>query len=160
MVFHHERDDHGLLLSPNMLPSLFYGTPASSRSNISVDAMHDVIEGRNETPSQSNPSEIEDTANPSRSESAPATELLDLTGKIKRDGMYPSAHGGFGDVWKGVWHQDSGDPKQVNHISVYSTALLNEHPFQVAIKVLRSHAVDAEAEQKMQRVSHIVLCEF
>jgi hypothetical protein len=41
--------------------------------------------------------------------------LLDLTGKITREGKHPCAHGGFADVWKGIWRHDSGDYK-VSHL--------------------------------------------
>lgn len=52
---------------------------------------------------------FQDRPGPSTDPSA----LLDLTGQITREGRYPSAHGGFSDVWKGVWH--SGDHEQKVH---------------------------------------------
>ncbi|KAJ7585178.1 TKL/TKL-ccin protein kinase [Mycena floridula] len=58
--------------------------------------------------------------------------LLDLTGKIKKEGRFPAAHGGFADVWKGVWRD-------------------GQHERLVAIKVLRSGVDDPLAEEKMKR---------
>jgi len=49
-----------------------------------------------------------------------------------RDGRYPCAQGGFGDIWKGTWRRDSDDCK-------------------VAIKVLRSRTDDPEVEAKMHK---------
>lgn len=31
--------------------------------------------------------------------------LLDLTGKVVKEGYYAVAHGGFSDVWKALWHK-------------------------------------------------------
>ncbi|KAG5651731.1 hypothetical protein H0H81_007669 [Sphagnurus paluster] len=60
------------------------------------------------------------------------TGVLDLTGKITREGMYPSAHGGFSDIWKGTWFD-------------------GDYPRHVAVKVLRSRIDDSEMEEKMIR---------
>jgi hypothetical protein len=37
--------------------------------------------------------------------------LLDLTGQIIREHTYPSAFGGFADVWIGMWNKKSGSCK-------------------------------------------------
>ncbi|KAJ7055648.1 TKL/TKL-ccin protein kinase [Mycena amicta] len=57
--------------------------------------------------------------------------LLNLTGQIRKEGHYPQAHGGFADVWKGVWNQQ---PDRW-----------------VAIKVLRSRLDDVHMEVKMKK---------
>ncbi|KAJ7191639.1 TKL/TKL-ccin protein kinase [Mycena pura] len=57
--------------------------------------------------------------------------LLDLTGEVRKEGSYPQAHGGFADVWKGVWDQQADR--------------------WVAIKVLRSRLDDARVENKMKK---------
>jgi hypothetical protein len=64
---------------------------------------------------------------------------------------YPQAHGGFADVWKGVWDRQRDRwvcsvPNLVN--------LPTDHPShsQVAIKVLRSRLDDPQMERKMNKV--------
>jgi hypothetical protein len=47
--------------------------------------------------------------------------LLDLTGQITRENVYPSAFGGFSDVWVGTWHKKSGSCK-VYHFQFVLTA--------------------------------------
>ena len=54
--------------------------------------------------------------------SPPSTTLLDLTGRIIREGDYYSAHGGSADVWKGTWLKDTVKytvSLEFNLISVY-----------------------------------------
>ena len=56
-------------------------------------------------------------------------EVHDLTGKVAREGKYPCAHGGFADVWKGMWRQDSGDRKVSHPLSQrYYYALTSRAP--------------------------------
>ena len=38
-------------------------------------------------------------------------QVPDLTGHITREHKFPSAHGGFADVWMGVWHKESAKVK-------------------------------------------------
>ncbi|KAH7927904.1 kinase-like protein [Leucogyrophana mollusca] len=53
----------------------------------------------------------------------------DLTGSIKREGSYPAAHGGFGDIWKCVWKRES-------------------KPIRVAVKALRPQVTNEEDRRK------------
>ncbi|PAV15950.1 TKL TKL-ccin kinase [Pyrrhoderma noxium] len=62
--------------------------------------------------------------------------LLDLTCQIKRTGKYPTAHGGFADVWKCEWVSGS------------------RHYDTVAVKVLRGRLLDMEREEKLGRRLH------
>lgn len=45
--------------------------------------------------------------------------LHDLTGQIARQHEYPSAHGGFADVWKGLWYRPSGTCQVCNNTIVF-----------------------------------------
>ena len=59
-------------------------------------------------------------------EQPPAGELptvLDLTGKIVKEGRFAEAHGGFSDVWKGVW-REGGKEIKVRHSSRCSIPIL------------------------------------
>jgi hypothetical protein len=42
-----------------------------------------------------------------------SSSLLDLTGQIVREHVYPSAFGGFADVWTGTWTSKSGPCKVI-----------------------------------------------
>jgi hypothetical protein len=96
--------------------------------------------------------------------------LLDLTEQIRREGRcalipvpvrvpqvlipcfsYPQAHGGFADVWKGVW--DRQPDRWVCRVPTFVN-LPTDHPShsQVAIKVLRSRLDDPQMERKMNKV--------
>ncbi|THV01710.1 hypothetical protein K435DRAFT_775967 [Dendrothele bispora CBS 962.96] len=64
-------------------------------------------------------------------------KLADLTGQISKTGRFPEAHGGFADVWRGVWKQNDGQQKTV------------------AVKVLRSRIGDPEKDKIVKkRLSH------
>lgn len=58
------------------------------------------------------------------------SELPDLTGLVTRSNVFPSACGGFADVWEAKW----GDLK-------------------VAVKVIRSILEDEEAKEKLKKVN-------
>jgi hypothetical protein len=82
--------------------------------------------------------------------------LLDLTGSITREGRYPSAHGGFSDVWKGIWHD--GPEEHTVGLEMYPNLYLGLNPnLKVAVKVLRSRMDDPEMEEKMKRVHILTL---
>lgn len=85
--------------------------------------------------------------------------LVDLTGKIAREGKYPCAHGGFADVWKGTWHRESGDNKVILP-SIQGVCACIDTRRQVAIKVLRSRTDDPETEAKMHKVMNEFLVIF
>ncbi|GLB38631.1 putative protein tyrosine kinase [Lyophyllum shimeji] len=115
-------DDEDFSISPGLLPNLF-NPPELLRSPSPLSPSYALIStDRPPTP----PAEdgLSSPSNPSA--------LLDLTGKITREGRYPVAHGGFSDVWKGAWH----DEDRVRN---------------VAVKVLRSRIDDPEMEEKMVR---------
>ncbi|KIM89875.1 hypothetical protein PILCRDRAFT_812658 [Piloderma croceum F 1598] len=130
-----EHYEYGLPQSPNALPSLFYGlhdialrSPSPSRLSAKTVFLQDMHENGMLDQLSSLPPPGSITIN-SRSNT---DHLLDLTGKIMREGKHPCAHGGFADVWKCMWRQDSGDCK-------------------VAIKVLRARTDDPEIEAKMHK---------
>lgn len=121
------RQDFGnndILLSPGLLPTLFNGTsdlpksPSSGETHFTPLSLHFV-------PPPTPPPELEtlDERDP--------TILLDLTGKVTREGRFPEAHGGFADVWKGIWMD-------------------GPHERRVAIKVLRSRVDNPEMEEKVK----------
>ncbi|KAJ7085379.1 TKL/TKL-ccin protein kinase [Mycena belliarum] len=122
--------DQESLLSPNLLPR-FFGGGSQDVSPLAINTtfprnhlgLPDALAGFSGPPTP--PPEIEPyvDANP--------TLLLDLTGQIRREGSYPQAHGGFADVWKGVW--DCQPDRWV------------------AIKVLRSRLDDRQMETKMRK---------
>ncbi|KZP04423.1 kinase-like protein [Athelia psychrophila] len=64
---------------------------------------------------------------------------LDLTGRVSREGEFPSGLGGFADVWKGIWTDARG-----SHA--------------VAIKVLRAPLDDPAKQSKMQKRLRRELC--
>ena len=45
-----------------------------------------------------------------------STPLLDLNGQITLVGNYESGHGGFANVWAGIWRSDSGTFKVLHEI--------------------------------------------
>ncbi|KAK0213720.1 TKL/TKL-ccin protein kinase [Armillaria fumosa] len=121
------RQDFGnndILLSPGLLPTLFNGTsdlpksPSSGETHFTPLSLHC-------DPPPTPPPELEtlDERDP--------TILLDLTGKVTREGRFPEAHGGFADVWKGIWMD-------------------GQHERRIAIKVLRSRVDNPEMEEKMK----------
>ncbi|KAK0471351.1 TKL/TKL-ccin protein kinase [Armillaria novae-zelandiae] len=121
------RQDFGnndILLSPGLLPTLFNGTsdlpksPSSGETHFTPLSLHF-------DPPPTPPPELE-----THDERDP-TILLDLTGKVTREGRFPEAHGGFADVWKGIWMD-------------------GQHERRVAIKVLRSRVDNPEMEEKMK----------
>ncbi|KAF8073945.1 TKL/TKL-ccin protein kinase, partial [Lyophyllum atratum] len=132
--FVNEQTDDDLLISPGLLPNLF-NPPEILRSPSPLSLTHAL------TPNDRPPTPPAEDGfgkafgGPSDSLIYNYTNkgfLLDLTGKITREGRYPSAHGGFSDVWKGVWH----DADRARN---------------VAVKVLRSRIDDPEMEEKMIR---------
>ncbi|KAJ7819194.1 TKL/TKL-ccin protein kinase [Mycena olivaceomarginata] len=94
--------DQESLLSPNLLPR-FFGPGSQEVSPLAINTTFPrghlgMNEGVGfEVMPPTPPPESEPYV-----EADPAT-LLDLTGQIRREGSYPQAHGGFADVWKGVW---------------------------------------------------------
>lgn len=77
--------------------------------------------------------------------------FLDLTGKIVKEGRFPEAHGGFADVWKGVWH-DGPHERTVCDFLPFPSSSSSNRCFQVAVKVLRSRINDSMTEAKMIKV--------
>lgn len=57
-----------------------------------------------------------------------------LTGQIEGKGSYPTAYGGYCDVWKCSWRKDSG-------------------AIEVAVKSVRMHGSDLDRERKSKRLS-------
>ena len=64
---------------------------------------------------------------PTDSQSDDLQGPLDLTGKVSREGKYPCAHGGFADVWKGVWRDVIGQRKVMEAESTYPSLSLNSY---------------------------------
>ncbi|KAJ7731934.1 TKL/TKL-ccin protein kinase [Mycena maculata] len=119
--------DQESLLSPNLLPRFFGGS--QDVSPLAINTMFPRHLGTNEVVGFDVP-----PTPPPESEpyvEADSTALLDLTGHVRRDGSYPQAHGGFADVWRGVWDRQ---PDRW-----------------VAIKVLRSRLDDPQMEAKMNK---------
>ncbi|KAF7345015.1 putative TKL/TKL-ccin protein kinase [Mycena venus] len=125
--------DQESLLSPNLLPH-FFGPGSQDVSPLAINTTFPRGHlGTSEAVGAGLGFEIPPTPPP---ESEPYVEadptmLLDLTGQIRREGSYPQAHGGFADVWKGVWDRQ---PDRW-----------------VAIKVLRSRLDDPQMERKMNK---------
>ncbi|KAJ7157940.1 TKL/TKL-ccin protein kinase [Mycena crocata] len=119
--------DQESLLSPNLLPRLFGGSQDVSPLAITTTFPRHL--GTNEALGFDVPPTPPPESEP-YVETDPAM-LLDLTGQVRREGSYPQAHGGFADVWKGVWDRQ---PNQW-----------------VAIKVLRSRLDDPQKEAKMNK---------
>ncbi|KAG6915906.1 hypothetical protein DXG01_009373, partial [Tephrocybe rancida] len=119
-----EVHDHFALISPGVLPTLFSSNaPEFLRSPSPMSLSHAVLSSdRPPTP----PAE-DGYCSPTN-----PLGLLDLTGMVAKQGRYASAHGGFSDVWKGVWHD-------------------GDRPRNVAVKVLRTKIDDPELEEKMIR---------
>lgn len=46
-------------------------------------------------------------------ESAGSKPPPDLTGQIEKETAYPSAGGGFADVWKGTWNVGNGSQDKI-----------------------------------------------
>ncbi|KAG7442683.1 uncharacterized protein BT62DRAFT_935709 [Guyanagaster necrorhizus] len=116
--------NNDILLSPGLLPTLFNGTSDVPISPLSEET-HFTPLGLHFDPPPTPPPELDtlDEHDP--------TILLDLTGKVTRKGRFPEAHGGFSDVWKGLWMDG-----------------LRERT--VAIKVLRSGGDNPEMKEKMK----------
>ncbi|KAJ7166663.1 TKL/TKL-ccin protein kinase [Mycena filopes] len=125
--------DQESLLSPNLLPR-FFGGGSQDVSPLAINttfprpshlgtAVNEALGGFEVPPTP--PPDSEPYV-----EADPAT-LLDLTGQVRREGSYPQAHGGFADVWKGVWDRQ---PDRW-----------------VAVKVLRSRLDDPQMEAKMNK---------
>jgi hypothetical protein len=80
--------------------------------------------------------------------------LLDLTGQIIREHLYPSAFGGFADVWTGMWNKKSGSFKVRTLIFFILQAFwFRTSRYQVAIKVLRSIMESPENKSKIDKVN-------
>ncbi|KAK0201152.1 TKL/TKL-ccin protein kinase [Desarmillaria ectypa] len=121
------RQDFGnndVLLSPGLLPTLF-NSPSDRPESPSSGETHFTPLSLHFDPPPTPPPELDalDEHNP--------TFLLNLTGKVTREGRFPEAHGGFADVWKGLWMD-------------------GPHERRVAIKVLRSCVDNPEMEEKMK----------
>ncbi|KAJ7619635.1 TKL/TKL-ccin protein kinase [Roridomyces roridus] len=125
--------DQESLLSPNLLPR-FFGPGSQEVSPLAINTTFPRGHlGTGDVSGLGLGFDVPPTPPP---ESEPFVEddptaLLDLTGQIKREGSYAQAHGGFADVWKGVW---------------------NKQPDRwVAVKVLRSRLDDLQMEGKMRK---------
>ncbi|KAJ7657789.1 TKL/TKL-ccin protein kinase [Mycena polygramma] len=124
--------DQESLLSPNLLPRFFGGTGSQDVSPLAINTTFPHRTAHLGT-SDAVGFEVPPTPPP---ESEPYVEadptmLLNLTGQVRREGSYPQAHGGFADVWKGVWDRQ---PDRW-----------------VAVKVLRSRLDDPQMEAKMNK---------
>ncbi|KAG2140915.1 kinase-like domain-containing protein [Suillus bovinus] len=65
------------------------------------------------------------------------TKSGDLTGQVERTESYPTAYGGYCDVWKCVWRKVSGATE-------------------VAVKSVRIHGSDLDRERKSKRLSRAI----
>ncbi|KAL0952854.1 hypothetical protein HGRIS_007077 [Hohenbuehelia grisea] len=141
-------------LSPTLLPRLFSeDLPVSPRSPVQIPnyATHSLIHGHVHS-TFLRPLDARVIARGAEVELSPATPtpirhhlpsedptVPDLTGEIEREGDYPAAHGGYSDVWKGMWKRRVGEPGLVK----------------VAVKVLRAqHLADATRQEKLERRLH------
>ncbi|KAJ7715268.1 kinase-like domain-containing protein [Mycena metata] len=123
-------------LLPNLPPRFFGGSP-----NVSPLAINTTFPRAGHLRTAVNEAlgafELPPTPNSVGADPGDPTTPLDLTGQVRREGRYPQAHGGFADVWKGVWDRQ---PDRL-----------------VAIKVLRSRLDDPQREAKMhKRLAHEV----
>ncbi|KAJ6501810.1 TKL/TKL-ccin protein kinase [Mycena vulgaris] len=121
--------DQEFLFSPNLLPRFF----GAGSQDVSPLAINTTFPRSNLATGEALGFEGPPTPPPDSEpyvEADPAM-LLDLTGQVQREGNYPQAHGGFADVWKGVWDRQ---PDRW-----------------VAIKVLRSRLDDPQMEAKMNK---------
>ncbi|KAK0462909.1 TKL/TKL-ccin protein kinase [Desarmillaria tabescens] len=121
------RQDFGnndILLSPGLLPTLFNGTSDPPKSPSSGETHFTPLSLHFDPPPTPPPGlDTLDKHDPSI--------LLDLTGKVTREGRFPEALGGFSDVWKGLWMDGLRERR-------------------VAIKVLRSRVDNPAMEEKMK----------
>ncbi|KAG6913881.1 hypothetical protein DXG01_003717, partial [Tephrocybe rancida] len=118
-----EVHDHFALISPGVLPILFSSNAPEFLSPSPMSPSHAVLSS-DRPPTLPAEDGYCSPTNP--------LGLLDLTGMVAKQGRYASAHGGFSDVWKGVWHD-------------------GDRPRNVAVKVLRTKIDDPELEEKMIR---------
>ncbi|KAF9525854.1 hypothetical protein CPB83DRAFT_858745 [Crepidotus variabilis] len=133
------------ILSSNMLPNLFTGNlpksplgrlfgrgePAQPQSANSV-----LASGSGETILTESPTE--ETPPLSATNWVFGTSVADLTGKITKKGYFPVAHGGYSDLWHGLWKK--GDGAEI----------------EVAVKVLRATTDDRELTKKVKKLEHEV----
>ncbi|KAK6977031.1 putative TKL/TKL-ccin protein kinase [Favolaschia claudopus] len=127
-----ETSDQESLLSPNLLPR-FFGPGSQEVSPLAINTtfprghlgVNEAVNGLGFLVPPTPPPDSEPYVE------ADPTTLLDLTGHIRKEGSYPQAHGGFADVWKGVWDRQPDS--------------------WVAIKVLRSRLDDTQMERKMNK---------
>ena len=113
------------ILSPNMLPTLFLnGDLPRSPLHLSFVPENDVspMQLLTESPVGCVPPPL-----------VPGN-VPDLTHRVRKDGHFPAAHGGYSDVWKAVWKRD--DVSDVK----------------VAVKVVRNTASDPATEDKLVKV--------
>ncbi|KAF9502060.1 hypothetical protein BDN71DRAFT_1459245 [Pleurotus eryngii] len=130
--FQQEKTEY--LLSPNLLPRLFSTSSdglLSTRSNKSSSKSDRYVHRALVQDIRVMPTE-------DKRESAGSKPPPDLTGQIEKEAAYPSAGGGFADVWKGTWNVGNGSQDKVK----------------VAVKVLRSRIEDVDREERMKRLFH------
>ncbi|TFK33028.1 hypothetical protein BDQ12DRAFT_658509 [Crucibulum laeve] len=121
-----QSDRKSLLLSPNLLPTLFNNMLGIPKSPLSVKSMQ--LNSNDETIVKISKGDSKLKIN--MVDEKDTMSLLDLTGGIEKEGKYPAAHGGYSDVWKGIWKRDGSQ-------------------VQVAVKVLRATIRDPEVEEKL-----------
>ncbi|KAL4265525.1 Protein kinase domain-containing protein [Pleurotus pulmonarius] len=132
--FQQEKTEY--LLSPNLLPRLF---------SISSDGLLSPRSNKSSSKSERYVSRalVQDmrataTVTQDKRESLGSKPPPDLTGQITKEAAYPSAGGGFADVWKGTWNVGDGSQDKIK----------------VAVKVLRSRIEDVDREERMKRLFH------
>jgi serine/threonine protein kinase len=82
-------------------------------------------------------------------------ELLDLTGKLRRLSKFPSAHGGYADIWLCTYSFNLNQDQV--RVMVISTVQLCSHlaGAQVAVKVMRGHLEDGSHTSNMPLASEL-----
>jgi hypothetical protein len=78
------------------------------------------------------------------------TTLIDLSKYIKKEGDYPVARGGFGEIWKCTYHTDRRSEKVgLQCCFSISLKLMIE---QVAVKALQVYAADQFGTAKTKKI--------
>ena len=84
----------------------------------------------------------------------PISRTKDLTGKIRILDQYAFAQGGQADVYKGKWNQCSGKTITVPPSNNLDDSNVNTSwTIQVALKVIRSNAVNSDDFARLKLVS-------